>query len=82
MMKRNPFYGKKFAEDIRSKRKELRLSQLAVSTRLEIEPRTLQYAEYSRLPDTPVFLKLCSFYGLTASDYGEKVPPRVPVHAG
>lgn len=81
-MKQNSFYGEKFAEDIRGKRKELHLTQLAVSTCLGIEPRTLQYAEYGRLPDTPVFLKLCSFYGLTASDYGEKVSPNVSVHTG
>lgn len=81
-MKNISSYGKKFAEDIRSKRKELHLTQFTVSSRIGIEPRTLQYAEYGRLPDTPIFLKLCSFYGLTASDYGEKVPSSVPVHTG
>jgi len=81
-MKINSFYGEKFAVDIRNKRKALKLTQQEAAFCLEIETRTLQYAEYGRLPDTPIFLKLCSFYGLTASDYGEKVSPSVPVHAG
>lgn len=78
-MKNYSFHGEKFAEDIQRKRKEMHLTQLAVSACLGIDPRTLQYAEYGRLPDTPIFLKLCSFYGLTATDYGEKVSLSVPV---